>query len=91
MNIQTIVYDEDVTYAKSIVMDLCNTSAVTACTDGDAIEQRDEALLWEQACKEAAKVAHLYSTGQGMLAFINSEYQRLLLNHRDKKKEPIGS
>ncbi|AUV61900.1 hypothetical protein HWB52_gp85 [Pseudomonas phage Littlefix] len=92
MNLQTVVYDEDEEYSKSIIMDLCNTGAVTACCEGDAIQQRDEALAWATAVTEANKVAHLFNSGSGMMMHLQQEYGKALMALEESmKKEPNGS
>lgn len=66
MNLQTIVYDEDKEYAKSLVMDLCNTEAVTACREGDSLVELE---AFEEMMKEGEKAAQ-YHTGTSLLAYM---------------------
>ena len=92
MKLQTLVYDREKSYNAAIVGDLVDRNAIVACCDGDAIQQRDEALAWATAVAEANKVAHLFNSGAGMMMHLQQEYGKALMALEESmKKEPIGS
>jgi hypothetical protein len=80
MKLTTVVYKDQI-----------NANSVIACVDGDAIDERDEAKLWECAVQSAEACMHIFKTPQALMSYIRMQHKALLLNHRDKKKEPIGS
>lgn len=41
MNLKTVVYDEDMPYAKATIGDLANGNCIISCCDGDAMAERD--------------------------------------------------
>lgn len=63
MNLQTVVYDEDLPYAKATIGDLANGNCIISCCQGDAMAERDEL----EKGQEAYNAVITYMLGKGSM------------------------